>query len=72
MDPNSSLANRASAQKIVGIYLTELDYIMVKIAFSDGTHMNKPIGKLSDLLSSDLNCLERDLSEWNFKKDHIR
>lgn len=69
MESNSSLANRASAQKIVGVYLTELDYIMVKISFSDGTHMNKSIGKLSDLLSSNLNCLERDLSEWNFKKD---
>jgi len=69
MESNSSLANRASAQKIVGVYLTELDYIMVKIAFSDGTHMNKSIGELSDLLSSNLNYLERDLSEWNFKKD---
>lgn len=72
MESKFSTFNMGTPQKIVGLYLTELDYIMVKIELSNGTHMNVSVGNLSDLLPSDLNCLTRDISQWSFKKDRIK
>jgi hypothetical protein len=52
--------------KIVGIYLTELDHIMVKVKMSDDTFINFPVGNLESLLPSELTSLGRDLANWRF------
>ena len=62
----SDLRPEVSYSKIVGIYLTELDFIMVKVKLSDGTYVNHNISKLQDILPEDLSMLERDIKDWRF------
>jgi hypothetical protein len=62
----SPIRSEVSFSKIVGIYLTELDHIMVKVKLSDNTFMNFPIGNLGDILPSELSGIEKDLTSWRF------
>jgi hypothetical protein len=51
---------------IVGIYLTELDFIMVKIKLSNGVFLNRHIGNLNDLTENEYKEIPRDLQGWRF------
>jgi hypothetical protein len=62
----SDLRPEVSYDKIVGIYLTELDFIMVKVKLSDGTYINHNISKLQDILPAELLGIGRDISDWRF------
>ncbi len=53
-------------QKIVGIYLTELGFVMAKIKMSNSAHMNVKIAEINDLLSPELASLPIDLNDWRF------
>jgi hypothetical protein len=53
-------------QKIVGIYLTELGFVMAKIKMSNSSHMNVKIAEINDLLSPELSNLPIDLNDWRF------
>lgn len=45
--------------KYNGVKISELGYVMVKVAFPDGTFTNYNVGKITDLLSgSDLQICE--------------
>lgn len=66
MSHNFQFRPEATPSKIVGIYLTELDHVMVKVRMSDRTFMNFPIGELKSILPEGLSNLERDLSKWRF------
>jgi hypothetical protein len=66
MNHISPVRSEVSFSKIVGIYLTELDHIMVKIRMSDGTFMNFPMYNLEKILPLELSELERDLTSWRF------
>jgi hypothetical protein len=63
---SNTKSSTAKPVSIVGIYLTELDLVMAKIKLSDGAFLNKPIGKLSDLLSEEFSNVPRDLDGWRF------
>lgn len=66
MNNISPIRSEVTFSKIVGIYLTELDHIMVKVKLSDDTFMNFPIGNLKEILPSEIADLERDLTAWRF------
>lgn len=66
MSHNFQFRPEATPSKIVGIYLTELDFIMVKVKLSDGTYINHNISKLQDILPEELLGIGRDLSDWRF------
>ena len=68
---NSSLNTKsnlldAKPVSIVGIYLTELDLVMVKVKLSNGSFRNESIGKLSNLLPEGFTSVPRDLDGWRF------
>lgn len=56
----------AKPMAIVGIYLTELDFIMVKIKLDNGTFLNKHIGTLDELTNNEYSEIPRDLHGWRF------
>jgi hypothetical protein len=56
----------ANPEAIVGIYLTELDFIMVKVKLSNGIYLNKSIGKLSDFTGDEYKEIPRNLQKWRF------
>ena len=56
----------AKPVSIVGIYLTELDLIMVKVKMSNGVYLNKQVAVLGDLLSEEYSSVSRDLEGWRF------
>lgn len=56
----------AKPEAIVGIYLTELDFIMIKIKLSNGTFLNRHIGNLNDLTENKYREIPRDLHGWRF------
>lgn len=58
--------NDAKPEAIVGIYLTELDFIMVKIKLSNGCYLNKHIGTLNELTDNEYSDIIRDLQGWRF------
>lgn len=58
--------NNTADPVIIGIYLTELDHIMVKTKLPDGSFINHPIGVLKDILPPDLSSLERNLESTDF------
>lgn len=53
-------------QKIVGIYLTELGFVMAKVKMSNYTYLNVKISDIVDLLPSELSDLPIDLDDWRF------
>ena len=58
--------NDQKPQKIVGIYLTELGFVMAKVKMSNYTYMNVKISDIGDLLPPDLSDLPIDLDYWRF------
>jgi hypothetical protein len=66
---NTDLITKQSDAKpvsIVGIYLTELDLIMVKVKMSNGVYINKQVATLKDLLPEEYSSVCRDLEGWRF------
>ncbi len=53
-------------QKIVGVYLTELGFVMAKIKMTNSTHMNVKIADINDLLPPEFASLPIDLDDWRF------
>jgi hypothetical protein len=53
-------------QKIVGIYLTELGYVMAKVQLSNLAHLNIKIADVSQLLPPELADVPIDLRDWRF------
>jgi hypothetical protein len=53
-------------QKIVGIYLTELGYVMAKVQLSNLAHLNIKLADVSQLLPSELANVPIDLTDWRF------
>jgi len=53
-------------QKIVGIYLTELGFVMAKVKTSNHTYMNVKIADIADLLPPELSDLPINLDDWRF------
>jgi len=53
-------------QKIVGIYLTELGYVMAKVQLSNLAHLNIKIADVSQLLPTELADVPIDLRDWRF------
>jgi hypothetical protein len=51
---------------IVGIYLTPLDVVMVKIKFSDNTFHNEELGLLEELSGGIYSHIPRDFKKWRF------
>ena len=56
----------AKPVSIVGIYLTELDLIMVKVKMSNGVYLNQQVAVLGDLLPEEYSSVTRDLEGWRF------
>ena len=53
-------------QKIVGIYLTELGYVMAKIKLSNSSLLNVKLTNIEDLLPPELANIPIDLTDWRF------
>jgi hypothetical protein len=53
-------------QKIVGIYLTELGYVMAKVQLSNLSHLNIKVADISQLLPPELSDVPIDLRDWRF------
>lgn len=53
-------------QKIVGIYLTELGYVMAKVQLTNLSHLNIKICDINQLLPSELLDVPVDLTDWRF------
>jgi hypothetical protein len=53
-------------QKIVGIYLTELGYVMAKVQLSNLAHLNIKVADISQLLPTELSGVPIDLRDWRF------
>jgi len=53
-------------QKIVGIYLTELGYIMAKVQLSNLAYLNIKVAGISQLLPPELSDVPIDLRDWRF------
>ena len=53
-------------QKIVGIYLTELGYVMAKIQLSNLAHLNIKVADINNLLPPELSDVPVDLNYWRF------
>ena len=53
-------------QKIVGIYLTELGYVMAKVKLSNLTHLNIKVADISQILPAELSDVPIDLRDWRF------
>jgi hypothetical protein len=53
-------------QKIVGIYLTELGYVMAKVQLSNLAHLNIKVADISQLLPPEIADVPIDLRDWRF------
>ena len=53
-------------QKIVGIYLTELGYVMAKVQLSNLAHLNIKVADINNLLPPELSDVPVDLNYWRF------
>jgi hypothetical protein len=53
-------------RKIVGIYLTELGYVMAKIELSNSSHLNIKLTDINNLLPPELSGIPIDLNDWRF------
>jgi hypothetical protein len=53
-------------QKIVGIYLTELGYVMAKVQLSNLAHLNIKVADIGNLLPAELSDVPIDLRDWRF------
>jgi hypothetical protein len=56
----------ATPLKIVGIYLTELGFVMAKVKMSNGHFMNYKISEIHEIIPPDLLNVQLDLSDWRF------
>ena len=61
-----SLSEKEIPVRIVGIYLTSLDYVMVKVKLSNGCYINYKIAELKDLLPDNISDIPRDVEDWRF------
>jgi hypothetical protein len=59
-------SSNTQPQKIVGIYLTELGYVMAKVQLSNLAHLNIKIADVSQLLPPELADVPIDLRDWRF------
>ena len=63
---DDSLSENEIPVRIVGIYLTSLDYVMAKVKLSNGCCINYKIADLKDLLPEDISDVPRDVEDWRF------
>jgi len=53
-------------QKIVGIYLTELGYVMAKVQLSNLAYLNIKVADISQILPPEISGVPIDLRDWRF------
>ena len=63
---DDTLSENEIPVRIVGIYLTSLDYVMAKVKLSNGCYINYKIADLKDLLPEHISDIPRDVEDWRF------